>query len=145
VAISLSLALPRPAEAEPSSGPVQAARVLLVDDHKIVREGLRSLLESQPDVEVVGESVSGEEAIELTRQLEPDVVLMDVSLPHVSGIEATRRLTEQVPSAKVIALSVHEAADVASAMYAAGAVSYVSKAGPGDELLRAVRRVRSMS
>lgn len=145
VAISLSLALPRPAEAELSSGPVQAARVLLVDDHKIVREGLRSLLESQPDVEVVGESVSGEEAIELTRQLEPDVVLMDVSLPHVSGIEATRRLTEQVPSAKVIALSVHEAADVASAMYAAGAVSYVSKAGPGDELLRAVRRVRSMS
>src|SRR5678815_4585396 len=82
-------------------------RVLLADDHRIVREGLRSLLESQEDIQVVAEAGDGRRALELAAELEPDVVVMDVAMPQLNGIEATRRLMSDRPDTKVVALSMH--------------------------------------
>ncbi len=116
-------------------------KVLLVDDHVMVRAGLRALLEGEPGFEVVGEAGDGEEAIRLVHELGPDLVLMDLRLEKgsVDGIEATRRLTVVAPTVKVVVLTSHGTrTDVALAL-AAGARGYVLKAGPPDELFRALR------
>lgn len=113
-------------------------RVLLVDDHKMVREGFRTLIECDPQLEVAGEAANGEEAIELTRLLQPDVVIMDINMPRMNGIEATRRIKQEMPHVAVIGLSVHDDRGLASSMLEAGASCYLTKGGQSEELSRAI-------
>ena len=113
-------------------------RVLLVDDHELMREGLRAILERESDVEVVGEAASGRAAMELARTLEPDVVVMDVAMKDSNGIEATRQLRSALPKLKVIALSSHSNSRYVNAMLDAGACGYVLKANAYDDLRRAL-------
>ncbi len=114
-------------------------RVLLADDHEIVREGLISLLSEDHAVEVVGEAANGREAIDLAGRLEPDVVIMDVSMPLIEGDEATRQIKEHLPKTRVIALSMYDEAEKVETMYRAGAESYVLKTASTEELLAAIR------
>ena len=128
---------PKAEEGLPSSG--RALRVLLADDHEIVREGLVSLLKETPDLEVVGEASNGHEAIDLACTLEPDVLIMDASMPIISGAEATRRIKERLPEIRIVALSMYEDAETIERMRQAGAESYVLKTAPSEELLAAIR------
>jgi CheY-like chemotaxis protein len=114
-------------------------RVLLADDHRIVREGLRLLLSDEPDVEIVGEAAHGREAVDLALRLEPDVVIMDVSMPLIDGDEATRQIKEHLPGTRVIALSTYNKPETIEKMYKAGAESYVLKTASPEELLTAIR------
>ncbi len=114
-------------------------RVLVVDDHAIVRQGLVRLLEGEPDLEVVGEASAGGVAIELTRQLLPDVVIMDVSMREGDGVEAIRSIHAELPDVKVVGLSMFDEAEQGERMRLAGAVDYVSKIGPSDTLIAAIR------
>ena len=114
-------------------------RVLITDDHKVVRQGLRMVLELDPDLEVVGEASNGEEAVAMARRLEPDVVLMDLLMPVMGGIEATGEIRRGLPDTEVVALtSVLEDASVAGAIRA-GAIGYLLKNTEADELHRAIR------
>jgi CheY-like chemotaxis protein len=115
-------------------------RVVLVDDHAILREGLASLLQRYTDIEVVGEAEDGQVAIELARLLHPDVIVMDLSMPRLNGIEATRKIVAELPDVRVVGLSMHEEEYGMSAMRRAGAVECVIKAGPPDDLVTAIRR-----
>ena len=117
-------------------------RVLLVDDHELMREGLRSILEKEPDVEIVGEASSGREAVALSRTLEPDVVVMDVGMKDLNGIDATRQIRSDHPVIKVIALSSHSDSRYVSAMLEAGACGYVLKANAYADLRRALDAAR---
>jgi PAS domain S-box-containing protein len=114
-------------------------RVLVVDDHIMVRQGLNSLLHLQSDIAVVGEASNGEEAVQLALQLQPDVILMDISMPKINGIEATRLIHSKFPRTRIIGLSMLEADDQAAAMLRAGAVAYLSKSCDTDTLLAAIR------
>ena len=120
---------------KPAENPL---RVLVTDDHQLVLEGLKELIESTGEAEVVGEAHSGEEAVELVRHLDPDVVCMDVSLPGISGVEATRRIKKQNPGVRVIGLSVHQDADIAASMKKAGASAYLMKDAGKRDLLSAL-------
>lgn len=117
-------------------------RVLLVDDHELMRQGLRSILEREERVEVVGEAASGREAVELARTLAPQVVVMDVAMQDMNGIEATRQVRSACPGVKVIALSSHSDSRYVTAMLDAGASGYVLKANAYDDLRRAVDAAR---
>jgi signal transduction histidine kinase/ActR/RegA family two-component response regulator len=117
----------------------QRISILLVDDHRIVREGLSMLLGFENDMEVVAEAEDGVEALEMARRHRPDVVIMDVNLPRMDGIEATRILTRELPGTQVIGLSMHIDAQAANAMRTAGAVAYLTKGGPSEGLIAAVR------
>ncbi len=130
-----------PAGNAPPAEAGDARHVLVVDDHDVVRQGLANLIEQQPDMEVVAEAGSGEEALELARRHRPHVVVMDVSLPGISGIEATRQLMAQLPHTCVIGLSVHAEDEVAEAMRSAGAQAYFQKCRAVEELVQAVRRL----
>ncbi len=114
-------------------------RVLLIDDHAVVRRSLAHYLSAQPDIQIVGEGGDGEMAVELARQLHPDVILMDVQMPIMNGIDATRMIHEEFPDIRIIGLSVFDPAARMAAMMAAGASGYVSKA-EAPELLLAVMR-----
>jgi DNA-binding NarL/FixJ family response regulator len=114
-------------------------RVLLADDHRIVREGLRLLLSEQPDVEIVGEAAHGREAVDLALRLEPDVVIMDFALPLIDGDVATRQIKEHLPRTRVIALSTYNEPDKMERMFRAGAEGYVLKTASSEELLAAIR------
>lgn len=114
-------------------------RVLVVDDHKIVREGLASILSEQPDIEVVAQAGNGREAVDLTNRLQPEVVIMDVSMPLMNGDEATRQIKIMHPEARIIALSMFEDNEMVQRMFRAGAESYVLKTAPSDSLLSAIR------
>ncbi len=116
-------------------------RILLVDDHGLFRSGMRSILETQPDIEVVAEAERGEEAVDLVRQLPPDVVLMDVHMPGIGGIEATRRVLRAAPEARVIALTALEDEPFPRKLLDAGAEGYLTKGCPAEELLEAIRQV----
>jgi PAS domain S-box-containing protein len=113
-------------------------RVLLVDDHQVMRQGLISLISGQPGIQVVGEAANGWEAIKMVRQLKPDVVLMDVSMPEMDGIEATRRIKVDMPDVRVIGLSMFDDKHMASTMLEAGAETFVSKTASLAELLKAI-------
>ena len=114
-------------------------KVLLVDDHDVVREGIRMVLESDPELEVVGTASSGEEAVDLVRKLHPKVVVMDIGMPGISGFEATRRIRESDPDVEVVALTVHESAAYVFQMLRAGAVGYVVKRAAAEEVIQAVK------
>lgn len=115
--------------------------VLLADDHHIVRQGIRSLLEKAQDISVVGEAVDGRETVALAKQLNPDVVVMDISMPNMNGMEATRQICLEDPTIKVIALSVHSDDPFVSGMLMAGASGYLLKDCVLDELVEAIRTV----
>jgi DNA-binding NarL/FixJ family response regulator len=114
-------------------------RVLLADDHAIVRQSLCSLLQCESDFEVVGEAENGRHAIDLARQHSPEVVIMDVNMPVMNGIEATRILTKEMPEIKVIALSMHLEKDAMTGIREAGAMAYLAKGCSTDELVTAIR------
>jgi len=120
---------------------MDSIRVLLADDHPILRDSLSQWLALQPDVSVVGEAVDGREAVALAEELRPDVCVMDVSMPGLSGIEATRRLTRGRSNVRIIAVTQHSDSETVAAMLEAGAVGFVVKSDGVDELLRAVRAV----
>ena len=114
-------------------------RLLLVDDHAVVRLGLRMLLEGEEDIEIIGEAENGRHAVESVRQLQPDVVLMDIGLPDMSGITATQQIREQWPDSSVVALTIHEDKEYFFKMLEAGARGYVPKRAAPEELLTAIR------
>jgi len=116
-------------------------KLMLVDDHEIVRAGLRMLLQAQPDMEIVAEASSGPEAIELVQTQQFDVALMDVSMPEMNGIEATRQLKACCPSIAILALTIHEEEDYFFQMLDAGASGYVPKRAAPEDLLQAIRKV----
>lgn len=116
-------------------------RILLADDHKLVRQGFRLILVSQDDLEVVGETGNGREAVELAAALKPDVVVMDVTMPELNGIEATRRIREICPHTRVLALSVHRDSVYVREIIRAGAEGYLLKESADTDLLAAVRAV----
>jgi len=118
-----------------------STRILLAEDHTIVREGLCSLIENQPDIEVVGEAEDGQTAIELVRELLPDVVIMDITMPNLNGVEATRHITSEFPQVKVIALSIHSNRRFVADMLEAGAKGYILKECLFDELVQAIQAV----
>lgn len=116
-------------------------RVLIADDHTIVRSGVRLLLEGEPDMEVVGEAITGDAALEMAEALQPDVILMDIAMPGVDGIEATRRVKAASPQVGVLVLTMHRSDEHFFAMLKAGASGYVLKAADTHELLGAIRSV----
>jgi two-component system response regulator NreC len=116
-------------------------RILLADDHSLVRHGFRMILSAQPDMEVAGEAGNGREAIDLAQKLKPDVVVMDVTMPELNGIEATRRLIELSPRTRVLALSMHKDAVYVREILRAGARGYLLKDSADADLLAAVRAV----
>lgn len=118
-------------------------RIVLVDDHTIVRKGLRSLLEIEPDLEVVADVNDGRASVKAVSQMKPDVVVMDIGMPGLNGIEATRQIMSEAPKTKVICLSMHGERKFVGAMLRAGAVGYVLKNDVTKELTEAIRRVMS--
>jgi two-component system, NarL family, invasion response regulator UvrY len=116
-------------------------RVLLVDDHALVRTGIRHILDEAPGIEVLAEASSGEEAVDLARSEKPDVILMDVNMPGIGGLEATRKIATAAPDVKVIVVSVHSTDPYPSRMLEAGAQGYLTKDCSGEEIVTAVKRV----
>jgi two-component system response regulator NreC len=118
-------------------------RLLLVDDHAVVRSGLRMLLENERDVAIVGEASFAAEAMDLASSLKPNVILMDIGLPDLSGIEATREIKKRMPDVSVVALTIHEDEEYFFKMLEAGASGYVPKRAAPEELLTAIRAAAS--
>lgn len=115
-------------------------RVLIADDHSVMRQGLSNSLSQEPDIVIVGEAADGKKALEHARTLRPDVILMDLGMPVMSGIEATQRIHLEMPKVRVIGLSMFEEPESASAMLEAGAVDYLNKCCSIEELTTAIRR-----
>jgi two-component system, NarL family, response regulator NreC len=118
-------------------------RILLVEDHQIVRQGLRAILESEPDIEVVGEAANGLDAVNDALRLTPDVIVMDIAMPRLNGIEATRQIKEAHSDARILALSMHGNRQIVLEALRAGAAGYLLKDCARDDLARAIRTVRS--
>lgn len=116
-------------------------RILLADDHAVVREGLRTILEAQGDLKVVGEAGNGHEALDKTLLLRPDIVLMDLSMPELSGIDATRKILMQVPTTRIIVLSTFHSTEYVSRAMQAGARAFIHKMSAGGSVVTAVRAV----
>ncbi len=117
---------------------LEEIRLLLVDDHEIVRTGISMLLESETDLSIVGEASTGAQALEMASQLQPDVVIMDITLPDISGIEVTRQLKAQHPEIAVVALTIHEDQQYFFEMLQAGADGYVPKRAASEDLIKAI-------
>jgi two-component system response regulator NreC len=116
-------------------------RVLIADDHTIVRSGVRLLLQAEPDIEVVGEALSGDEAVTLAEALRPDVILMDIAMPGKNGLEATRQIKARFPDMDILGLTMHRSDEYFFEMLRAGASGYVLKAAETSELIGAIRVV----
>ena len=114
-------------------------KILLADDHAVLRAGLKLLLNSEPDMEVIGEAADGREAVRASRQINPDIVLMDINMPRLNGVEATREICRLNPEIKILALTMYEDDGYIHQMLKAGAVSYVSKKAADIELINAIR------
>jgi DNA-binding NarL/FixJ family response regulator len=115
--------------------------ILLAEDHIVVREGTKKLLESQADFEIVGEADNGEEAVELTKKLRPDVVVMDIAMPKLSGIEATKQIKALYPGTAILVLTGYDHDEYVFALIEAGAAGYLLKEASGDELVNAIRQI----
>jgi DNA-binding NarL/FixJ family response regulator len=120
-----------------------AIRVLVADDHTIVRQGLVGILKGSADIEVVGEAGDGAEAVEKATKLKPDVVVLDVSMPHLNGIEAARRIREALPGTRVLVLTMHDDEEYVLKMVRAGASGYLLKDSAASELLAAIRALKA--
>lgn len=116
-------------------------KVLVADDHKVVREGLRTLIEKQPGMEVIAEAENGRMALKLIKKLSPDIAIMDIAMPDLNGIEATRQIVAEAPGTKVIALSMHSDRQFVTRMMSAGASGYLLKDCAFEEVARAIRSV----
>ena len=116
-------------------------RIVLADDHAILREGIRALLEDQPDMQVVGEAADGRQAVELTRELKPGIVVMDIGMPLLNGLEATRQIKRDHPEVAVLVLTMHDNEEYVSQILAAGASGDVLKRAASSELVMAIRAV----
>jgi len=130
---------PRKSPHSGASGMERKIRVLVTDDHVLMREGLTHILSQEPDLEVVAEARDGVEAVELATVFQPDVILMDISMPNMNGIEATRIIHRSSPEIKIIGLSMFAADECANDMRSAGAVDYISKSDSRNLLLKAIR------
>jgi DNA-binding NarL/FixJ family response regulator len=122
--------------------PMQQTTIVVADDHKIVREGIRKLLETRADFKVVGEASDGEEAVQMVIDKQPDVALMDIWMPRLSGIDATRRIGKRGLDTKVLVLSMHESRTYVEEVLRAGAVGYIVKNAASSDLLQAIDAVR---
>jgi DNA-binding NarL/FixJ family response regulator len=118
-------------------------RILIADDHAVVRRGLRAILESQPEWEVCAEAVNGREAVEQVKRLKPDVVVLDITMPELNGLEATRQILKEAPHTEVLILTMHNTEEVAREALRAGAHSVVLKSDADDELVAAVQALRA--
>jgi len=118
---------------------MEKIRVILADDHTVVRQGLRALLASEGDIEVVGEAENGRQAIQLVKKLLPDVAVMDIAMPVLNGLEATRQITRAAPATKVLVLSSYSDDDYVQQLTQAGAAGYLVKQTAANELLKAIR------
>lgn len=116
-------------------------RILLADDHEIVRRGLRAILETQPEWQVTDEAVNGRDAVEKTERLKPDLVLMDISMPELNGLEAARRIRRSLPGVEVLFLTMHESAEMMREGLNAGGRGYLLKSDAGRQLITAIERV----
>lgn len=116
-------------------------RVLLVEDHTLVRKGIRSILKSENDIEVIGEAEDGRKALEIVEQLNPDIVLMDISMSSLNGLQATQRIKKKLPKCKVIILTVHEVEEYIFPVLKAGASGYILKKSAPNELIMAIRAI----
>lgn len=122
---------------------MRKAKILLVDDHTVVRQGIKALFAPEPDVEVVGEAENGREALERIPQLQPDIILMDISMPGLNGIEATRQILQSHPHVKIVVLSMHTSEEYVFQVLHAGASGYVLKQSDSMEVLTAIRAALS--
>lgn len=113
--------------------------ILIVDDHKMLRQALEDLLQAEPDFRVIGEAGNAEQAFELAEKLSPDVIIMDINLGETDGVSVTRRILSKHPHIKVIGLSMHNEKSIIDAMYQAGAVAYLTKSAPSEEIIASVR------
>jgi len=118
-------------------------RLVIVDDHELARRGIRSVLGRNPDLEIVGETTDGEQAVEKTRDLHPDVILLDISLPGISGIEAARRIREVSPETRVVFVSQHDSISLAKDALDIAGCCYVVKSDAGRDLLAAIEAARA--
>jgi DNA-binding NarL/FixJ family response regulator len=118
---------------------VPPARLLIVDDHDLIRESTQLMLEDEPDLEVVGEAVNGRHALELCRRLRPDLVLMDVRMPEMDGLTATREIKKEMPAISVLVVSAYESEDYRREAASVGATDYILKDAERRQLLEAVR------
>ena len=114
-------------------------RIIVADDHRIVRNGLRTLLNAEPDIDVIADAENGRKTIQLTRELSPDVVLMDITMPDLNGFETTRQILAEIPQVKIVALSMHHHEQFVSGMFMAGASGYLLKDCSVEELTAAIR------
>jgi two-component system response regulator NreC len=114
-------------------------RILIADDHVLIRDGLKALLKNYPDMQVVGEVADGHSVLEMTAELQPDVILMDISMPGLSGIEATRQVREISPQTRVLAMTVHEDEGMLREMIRAGAFGYIIKRAAESDLINAIQ------
>jgi DNA-binding NarL/FixJ family response regulator len=121
---------------------MSALRILIADDHEVVRAGVRSLLESQPDCEICGEAATGRQAVALAQQLKPDVAILDITMPELNGLEATRQIRKVAPTVQVLILSMHESEELVREILDAGAHGYVLKSDAGRELTAAMHALR---
>jgi DNA-binding NarL/FixJ family response regulator len=113
-------------------------RVLLVDDHAMVRQGLRAVLDAYPDLFIIGEAADGREAVSIAKKRTPDIIIMDINMPRMDGIEATRRIKKEQPGTVIIAVSVNDTADIREALQKAGASAFVSKDEAGERLYETI-------
>jgi len=120
---------------------IAKTKILIVDDHKLFRDGLKMLIDREADMEVVGEAENGQIAIQLVDDLRPDVILMDVKMPVMDGIEATRRIVGKRPGVKILALSMYSDNSHISGMMRAGALGYVIKGDDSEEMYKVIRKV----
>jgi DNA-binding NarL/FixJ family response regulator len=125
------------------NSPSKEIRLVLADDHAVVRSGTRELLEQEPDLKIVGEASNGEEAVRLAEELQPDVLVIDVRMPKMSGVEATRRIKAESPDMKILVLTAHDDDEYVFALLQAGANGYLLKTAEIEELVRAIRTVAS--
>jgi len=121
---------------------MEKIRVLLADDHTVVRQGLKALLEAEPDIAVVGEANTGREAVQLTKKLLPEVVVMDIAMPNLNGLEATRQISKEVPMTKLLVLSSYNDDEYVHQVTEAGAMGYLLKQTAATDLIKAVREAR---